>query len=84
MNIHKYADERCDECMTEQIKAKLFPLRQPPKRRATRPFEMIHMNLLSGPEEMLNSYYKYLLVIIDDYTRYLWVYGLRSKHIEAV
>jgi hypothetical protein len=32
---------------------------------------MIYIDLLSGPEEALDSYFKYLLVIIDDYTRYL-------------
>jgi hypothetical protein len=45
---------------------------------------MIYIDLLSGPEEALDGYFKYLLVIIDDYTRYLWVYGFRSKYIEAV
>ena len=40
------------------------------------------MDLLTGPEEALDGHYKYLLVIIDDYTRYSWVYGLKSKHIE--
>jgi transposase InsO family protein len=42
------------------------------------------MDLLSGPEEALDGYFKYLLVIIDDYIRYLWIYGLRSKYIEVV
>jgi hypothetical protein len=41
MDAHEHADERCDECMAGQMKAKPFPLRQPPKRRATRPFELI-------------------------------------------
>jgi len=82
MDAHEFADERCDECMAGQMKAKPFPLRQPPKRKGTKPFEMIHMDLLTGPEEALDGHYRYLLVIVDDYTRYSWVYGLKSKHIE--
>ena len=82
MDAHIDADERCDECMAGQMKAKPFPLRQPPKRKGIKPFEMIHMDLLEGPEAALDGHYKYLLVIIDDYTRYSWVYGLKSKHIE--
>jgi hypothetical protein len=31
---------------------------------------MIYINLLIGSKEALNSYFKYLLVIIDNYTRY--------------
>lgn len=82
MDAHEFADERCDECMAGQMKAKPFPLRQPPLRKGTRPFEMVHMDLLEGPGPALDGHYEYVLVIIDDYTRYSWVYGLRSKHIE--
>jgi len=84
MDAHEYANERCDECMAGQMKAKPFPLRQPPKRKATKPFEMIYMDLLTGPEEALDGHFIYLLVIVNDYNRYSWVYGLRSKHIEAI
>ena len=84
MNAHEYANERYNECIVGQMKAKLFPLRQPPKRKATRLFKMIYMDLLTGPEEALDGHFIYFLVIVNDYTRYSWVYGLRSKHIEAI
>ena len=29
---------------------------------------MIHIDLLIGPENALDGYYKYLLVIVNDYT----------------
>jgi hypothetical protein len=45
---------------------------------------MIYMDLLTRPKDALDGYYKYLLVIVDDYTRYLWVYRLKSKHIDYV
>src|SRR5439155_26686222 len=70
MDAHEFADERCDECMAGQMKAKPFPLRQPPLRKGTRPFEMSHMDLLEGPGPALDGHYGYVLVIIDDYTRY--------------
>ena len=84
MDAYEHTDERCDECIASQMKAKPFPLRQPPKRKTTRPFKIIYMDLLTRPEDALNSYYKYLLVIVDDYTRYSWVYRLKSKHIDHV
>jgi hypothetical protein len=84
IDAHEVGDtnERCGECMMGQMKVKPFPLRQPTRRKATRPFEMIHMDLLTGPEDALDGHYKYLFVIIDDYTRYSWVYGLKDKKSE--
>ena len=84
MDAHEHTNERCDECIAGQMKAKPFPLRQPPKRKATRPFEIIYIDLLTRPEDVLDGHYKYLLVIVDDYTRYSWVYRLKSKHIDHV
>ena len=78
MDAHKGSNvnEHYDKCMIGQMKAKLFPLQQPTNRRSKRPFEMIHMDLLTTLESALDGYYKYLLVIVDDYTWYAWVYGL--------
>ena len=86
MDAHVSANERCDECMAGQMKAKPFPLKQPPNRKGTRPFEMIYMDLLEAPkgQPALDGHYHWLLVIIDDYTRYSWAYGLKSKHIDKV
>jgi hypothetical protein len=84
IDAYEHTNKRCNKCIASQIKAKPFPLRQLPKQKATRPFEMIYMDLLTGPKDALDGYYKYLLVIVDDYTRYLWVYKLKSKHIDYV
>ena len=85
MDAHAGANERCDECMAGQMKAKPFPLRQPPDRKGTRPFEMIYMDLLEAPKEhpALDGHYHWLLVIVDDYTRYSWAYGLKSKELHS-
>ena len=42
------------------------------------------MDLFIGPEEALNDRYKYLLIIIDNYIRYSWVYGLKLKYIKNI
>jgi hypothetical protein len=84
MDAHEHTDERCDKYIAGQIKAKPFPLRQLPKRRAIRPFEMIYIDLLIGSESALDGHFKYLLVIADDYTRYSWVYELKEKHIKDI
>jgi hypothetical protein len=76
-------NERYDECVISQIKAKPFPLRQPTNQKGLRLFKMIHMDLLTRPESALDGHYKYLLVIVNNYTWYSWVYRLRSKDIKA-
>ena len=42
------------------------------------PFELIHMDTVSSPDTSLYGY-KYFLTILDDYTRYAWVYFMKSK-----
>ena len=43
-----------------------------------RPFELIHCDLWTSPVESVSGY-KYFLVILDDFTHYLWTYPLRKK-----
>jgi len=42
------------------------------------PFELIHMDTVSSPDTSLYGN-KYFLTILDDYTRYAWVYFMKSK-----
>jgi hypothetical protein len=84
IDAYEHTNEQCNKCIASQMKAKPFPLRQPLKRKATKPFEIIYIDLLTRLKDALDSYYKYLLVIVDDYTRYSWVYRLKSKHIDYV
>lgn len=46
--------------------------------RTHRPFELIHCDLWTSPIECVSGY-KYFLVILDDFTHYLWTYPLRQK-----
>ena len=44
---------------------------------------MIYIDLLIGLKGTLDGCYKYLLVIINNYTCYLQVYGFKDKNIKA-
>ena len=66
-----------------QSKAKPHPKKQRTLKRSTRPFELIHVDLLVGTTRSLGESIKYLLIIVDDYSRYTWGIGLKKKD-EAV
>ena len=40
------------------------------------------MDLLEAPVSSLVDGFNYLLIIIDEYTRYLWTRGLKTKYIK--
>jgi hypothetical protein len=43
--------------------------------------EMLHLDLLQGPCVALGTGFRYILVIVDDYTRMAWCIGLPEKDI---
>jgi transposase InsO family protein len=47
--------------------------------RATRPLEVVHMDLAGPYAHTGRDGALFLLVVVDDYTRYLWVRGLARK-----
>jgi hypothetical protein len=73
----------CDDCKRGQMRAKPFP-EQPTLVRSLRPFDLVHTDLLEGPMRALGEQYKWLLIIVDDYTRFSWCYGLATKDIGNV
>nr|GEV13826.1 putative ribonuclease H-like domain-containing protein [Tanacetum cinerariifolium] len=70
-------DHLCSSCELGKAKRKTFQTKTTPsfKRR----LQLLHMDLC-GPMwvESINGK-KYVLVIVDDYSRYTWTYFLRSK-----
>jgi hypothetical protein len=46
--------------------------------RTTRPFELIYCDLWTSPV-LSTSGFKYFLVILDDFTHFLWTIPLRLK-----
>ena len=50
-----------------------------PVERTTRPFELIHSDLCGPIQPESASGFRYFIVYIDDFSRSVWVYFLRSK-----
>jgi hypothetical protein len=64
-----YRTSKYNHCITRKIRTLPHPRRQPTLKRADRPMEMLHLDLLQGPYIILRTGFEYLLVIVDDYTR---------------
>ena len=55
----------------------------------SRPLELLHLDLMGPTRTEYFSGNRYIMVVVDDFTRYTWVILLRSKfdaleHIEAL
>ncbi|GJY42815.1 retrovirus-related pol polyprotein from transposon TNT 1-94 [Tanacetum coccineum] len=70
-------DDLCLACEQDKSKKTSFPSKLVPSTESK--LELIHMDLC-GPMrvESINGK-KYILVIVDDYSRYTWVYFLHTK-----
>jgi hypothetical protein len=42
------------------------------------PFQIIHCDLWTSPIESITGF-KYYLIVVDDYSRYIWTFPLRRK-----
>jgi len=70
----------CDACLEGKMHRHPFGASS---SRAKQPFELIHTDLM-GPVDTQSCFQsKYIMVIIDDCTRYAWVYFLRKKYHAA-
>ena len=47
--------------------------------RAEKPFQLIHMDLMGPINVESRNDNKYILVIVDDFSRYLWTFYLKNK-----
>jgi len=66
---------KCKVCACSKMKNLPY---KPSNSRAKKPFDLIHMDTVSSPDSSLYGN-KYFLTILDDHTRYSWVYFLKSK-----
>nr|GEY77099.1 retrotransposon-related protein [Tanacetum cinerariifolium] len=70
-------DHLCSSCELGKAKRKSFQSKITPSSK--RRLQLIHMDLC-GPMRVASiNGKKYVLVIVDDYSRYTWTYFLRSK-----
>ncbi|GKA57163.1 putative ribonuclease H-like domain-containing protein [Tanacetum coccineum] len=73
-NIHK--EHLCPSC--EQGKSKRASHPPKPVPNSKRRLHLLHMDLC-GPMSAIINRKRYVLVIVDDYSRYTWVHFLRLK-----
>nr|GEW36845.1 retrovirus-related Pol polyprotein from transposon TNT 1-94 [Tanacetum cinerariifolium] len=70
-------DHLCSSCELGKAKRKSFHTKTTPSSK--RRLQLLHMDL-RGPMRVASINGKrYVLVIVDDYSRYIWTYFLRSK-----
>ncbi|KAI3733787.1 hypothetical protein L6452_13243 [Arctium lappa] len=67
----------CTAC--EKGKMKRAPHKPKPEPSTNAPLELLHMDLCGPMRTQSLGGKKYILVIVDDYSRYTWVKFLRSK-----
>jgi len=70
-------EETCNVCKLSKHTMTSFP--RSCDRKAIIPFELVHIDLVGPIEVELLGGAKYAMVIIDEYSRWLTVYGLSSK-----
>lgn len=66
----------CNSCKLGKSKILPFPIHQ---SNVNQPFDMIHSDLWGISPVISHANYKYFITFIDDYSRFTWVYFLRSK-----
>ena len=74
--IH-HADELCEACLAGKQRCAPFPNQA--KYRAERPLELVHGDLCGPITPATPSGKKYMLLLVDDMSRYMWAILLASK-----
>ncbi|KAD4177966.1 hypothetical protein E3N88_26557 [Mikania micrantha] len=74
-------DFSCDENCTACLKGKQHKVSFPPigDPKSTGCLQMLHMDLFGPVKVMSMAKKKYCLVIVDDYSRFVWTFFLHSK-----
>ena len=67
----------CEACQHGKLRQSSFPITP---QRIYHPFQLIHSNVWGPAPFASTDGYKYYVLFVDDYTRYVWVYPLRLKY----
>ena len=70
-----HLNEKCNICAKSKLKNKPF---HDSKNKTTEIFQLIHMDIIGPISESIYGN-KYILTILDDFSRYNWVYFLTGK-----
>jgi hypothetical protein len=65
----------CEGCLKGEMKAKPF---KHSFKRATSPYEMIHMDVMYVPATSYHKY-EYIVVIVDDFSSYTCIGLIKNK-----
>lgn len=67
----------CEHCLEGKMARLPFP--QQSVKKTTRPLQLVHTDLCGPMRNVTPGGNRYFLSIIDDYSRYLWLYLLKNK-----
>ncbi|GJR47278.1 zinc finger, CCHC-type containing protein [Tanacetum coccineum] len=73
----KHATQICDVCLIRKHSRK--PFLKKAKARSTSPLDLVYGDLCGPITPPTPSGKKYIFLIVDDYSRYMWVYFLSTK-----
>jgi hypothetical protein len=78
-NVHFKKDRICSAC---QARKQVDEVHHPHKNIMTtdRPLELLHMDLFGSIAYISIGGSKYYLVIVDDYSRFTWIFFLQEKY----
>lgn len=66
----------CQVC--KEAKSQVYPVAQHSTRESTAPLELVHMDVI-GPFPNSHAHNRYALIMVDEYSRFVWLYVLRKK-----
>jgi len=69
------AKKPCEACAKRKMPSCSFP---PSSSCATKPFQIVHLNLKDMIKRSFNGYH-YLLTVLDDFTSHAWSFNLKEK-----
>ena len=78
----EHAGELCDSCLAEKQRRLSFP--KTAKYRAAEALELVHDDLCRPITPATNGGRRYFLLLVDDYSRYMWLQLLTSKDKAAM
>ena len=74
----KHGGELCDSCLAGKQRRLSFP--KAAKYRAVDALELVHGDLYGPITPATNGGWRYFLLLMDDYSRYMWLQLLTSKN----
>jgi hypothetical protein len=70
----------CTACIQGKMQATHHP---PVLKRCSKPFDRVHSDLITLDGISFGGF-KYMLLLVDDYTRFAWCFFASSKTVSAI